>query len=152
MKRLALLALLLACGTAQAEGWACTIDQAVGFALNKKTGKWFHATFDSPQFKYTIKKTQFLDVLTERFIPGAPHEWQVSEPIGNPIAYCGATKEQKFICLPSAELLPTFGQLYSVAFNPKTLRIRVSYLAGYVEDGVVREDSPMIQIGTCSPT
>lgn len=109
------------------------------------------ATFDVAQFKYRIRRTQFPDSSKERFIPGTFHEWEVSEPVGNPIAYCGTAKDGKFICLPPASILPTFGQLYAVAFDPKTLRIRVAYLSGYVEANSVGMDTPMIQIGTCFP-
>src|SRR6266581_2163251 len=123
--RIILVALLFLSGTTErvhAEGWACTIDQSVGFALKEKTDKWVVSTFkDSP--KYVIKKTEQLDADLHRFNSALPHEWAVYDHLNSsPLAYCGLNKTQHFVCDEPVPEYDALGPLFAIRFDPKSLR------------------------------
>jgi hypothetical protein len=138
-----MIALLLACGTAQAEGWACNLDKARGYTRDVVKDQWTAVPFTNLSgAKYVIRKTEKSDAGLPAFIRSLPHEWTVYDsPDRPPLAYCGVNKTKKFVCMPAAAEYD-IGPTYSIRFDPKSLRFMAAVISDY---------ATMVQIGTCFP-
>lgn len=113
-------------------GYVCIADKAVGFSFDAYSKSWNHANFKVSDSKFVLSKNN------------ANWQWKKmgeSYPIS-----CGEFNEYGYIRCDSG-----FTQ---VSFNKKNLRYMKSYLVGYVNAGIAGkegEDTPLLEIGKCSP-
>jgi hypothetical protein len=142
--RFAALALMFVAMTFSAEAFGadqylCLADFSTGFAPDKATKKWKPTEFDISKHRYVAKKAGDIAKWNEF---GAPDFLAIDcSPFGNAkgIVVC----ESKFGT--------------TILFNENSLRYQKYYEGSYMKDGMLPSDSlfaddtPLIEIGTCSP-
>lgn len=121
---------LTAAASAADARWICVADLSTGFKY--MDGHWQIVTFNVAKHRYIISQDA-----TETY-----HFIQVGESVGTECAL-GAYAANYIYCATGFD---------RATINTQTLRFSYSYFAGYVQ-GVDSDsaDTPMVEIGTCSP-
>jgi hypothetical protein len=127
--------------------YVCVMENAVGFNLNKETGNWFNAKFRIDKKNFLISKSKNSKYIAEIKEFGSE----------DAIAHCGHIfrghkEEDVKRLLKYGWLHCSNGSRNNVRVNVKTLKIIMSYFGGYgVENEMEYGDSPVLEIGSCSP-
>ncbi len=129
---------------AGAESWLCITDKSNGFVYNTILKEWRDATFRVERNRYIIRKSdQGGNAFEVR---------KFGQPSGFPEAICKDGFEKG-----AGVFLHCNGFMGQFKFNRKTNRFLKTYLGGYwtyapgVNDTREGDDTPSIDIGTCSP-
>jgi hypothetical protein len=128
MRKLITIFLFAICSVAQAQDtYLCIPKSATGYSYEKSTKSWEITSFNVRNEKYLLKKKSGI--------------WSWDEFGQNTsLSEC---KEliTKINCRLAGELI----------FDKKTLRYLRTYIAGYVDGVNNNNNTPLIEIGTCSP-
>jgi hypothetical protein len=111
--------------------WLCISDQATGFTF--ESGKWRPTNFKAGD-RYIIRRSKLKGVAWEVQNFGSKDIW--------PVATC----DEDF---NSYKFLFCHG-FYEFKFNAASNRFLKAYLLGYYTNTREGEDTPSIEIGTCS--
>jgi hypothetical protein len=134
---------------AHAEQYFCVADSSVGFSYNPSNIKWEQASFNVSDKKYIISKRTPDSPEPVFQVAGEFQVMRVGE--NNPIAQC----KQGFNENGFLQCDGIFGE---IRFNKDNGRYILSYLGGYfnvvpgknkITDST--SDTPLIEIGKCSP-
>lgn len=129
MKKTFLLFALIASFNLHAqEAYLCIATQTAGFYFNNKNKQWESTKFQTSDVKYLLKKKS--------------NGWEFMDFGSNAGLACGNFHQSRLKC----DLI--LGELY---FDNKTLRFLKTYVTGYIDGRNSNEDTPSVQIGSCSP-
>ena len=113
--------------------YLCIPDLSTGFAYRKNLDKWTTTTFDVSKDKYLLSKS-------------SKGEWQWKNFGKEGSLTCdGEINEYGYLNCNGSE---------QISFNKKNLRFMLIYKVGYLNKGILGnegEDTPRMDIGTCSP-
>lgn len=129
-----MLMVLYSCNSISQSGYLCIPDLATGFAYQKNIDKWVTTKFNVSGEKYLLTKNN-----------KGIWEWR-NFGEKSPGIYCEEDfNEYGYISCSG------FSQ---ISFNNKNLRFLKIYKIGYVNKGIAGkegEDTPSMEIGTCTP-
>ena len=108
--------------------WICLTERATGFAWNGQ--RWDQTSFDTSKMRYVISRD-----------PAEDNAYTVKTVSRNYGTRCDGPTEYGFISCPF------FGEF---KFNTKTLRFLSTYTAGYLDGKENNDNTPAIEIGTCT--
>ncbi len=137
-----MLALLFACGVAQADGWACPVTAASGGLRSVKTNEWLETPKSMFRTEsYVIKKTSTPDSTLPVFVRALPHEWSIYNKVDlPPLAFCGKSESANFVCVAGTP--DQDNTTYSFLFDPAKLEIMATAISPYFW---------IVQMGKCIP-
>jgi len=128
MSKLITIFLFAICSVAQAQDtYLCIPKSATGYSYEKVTNNWEMSSFNVGNEKYLLKKKS--------------NTWSW-EKFGESNSFSSCKEMNSRI---------TCSLVGDVIFDKKTLRYLRTYIAGYVDGVNNNNNTPLIEIGTCSP-
>jgi hypothetical protein len=110
-------------------GWLCLADSATGFAWDGQ--RWIQSNFYTDKKRYIISQAERSTGFVMKKV-GEPYEQK-----------CTAANEYGFI---ACDMI--FGQFI---FNSAHLRYLMTYPVGFIDGKDNQDNTPSIEIGSCSP-